>query len=259
MYKAYKISNFSMGNFKYSEREKAEQHAKCIKSEKFSRMENFFKENYKETFYVDTLDAEKISEIFFPRKSKCNVFISHSHSDIEYANYISYMLHKKNINAFVDSQIWENMNKLLWEIDNTHCKNEDRKTYSYEKRNISTSHVHMILFSALIDMINTCECFFFLDTQNSIQKTVEAATTFSPWIMGELLVSSVIKSVCPRASLSEACAVMEGFSHDSMPLFEYPAKIKHLKKLSFCDFKNWCATTLHMPPEEALDDLYKKY
>lgn len=258
MYKAYKISNLSMEDCEYSERKEAEQYAERIKSKKISQMKDFFEKNYRETFYVDTLDAEKISEIFFPRGDQYHVFISHSHNDIRYADYISYMLHEKGINAFVDSHVWENMNDLLLEIDESHCKKREG-TYYYDKRNISTSHVHMILFSALINMINTCECFFFLDTQNSIQETAQTASTFSPWIMGELLVSSVIKPICPRTSLSEARAGMEGFSQDSMPSFEYPAKIKHLKNLSFCDFKNWCTKTRFMTPEGALDDLYKKY
>ena len=248
-----------MENCEYSERKEAEQHAEHIKSEKFSRMENFFKENYKETFYVDTLDAEKISEIFFPSKNRCNVFISHSHSDIECANYISYLFHKKNINAFIDSQIWGNMDELLWKIDNIHCKNEDGKTYSYEKRNISTSHVHMILFSALINMINTCECFFFLDTQNSIQKTAEAATTFSPWIMGELLVSSVIKPVCPRPQKHEIRAGMESLSEDAMPSFEYSANVEHLKELPFAKFRSWYNELGSTEGTDALDALYEKF
>lgn len=256
MYKAYRISNFSMENCEYSE--EAKRHVKCIKNKKFSRMKAFFEENYKEIFYVDTLDAEKISEIFFPSKSQCNVFISHSHSDIEYANYISYLLHEKGINAFVDSQVWGNMNDLLQEIDNLYCK-IDRVTYNYNKRNISTSHIHMILFSALINMINTCECFFFLETQNSIKEIAETATTFSPWIMGELLVSSVIKPVCPRPQKHEIHAGMESLTEDTMPQIKYPAKIQHLKKFSFDDFKKWCTNTKFWKPEDALDDLYKNY
>nr|MBK7064154.1 hypothetical protein [Deltaproteobacteria bacterium] len=62
------------------------------------------------------------------------------------------------LTAFVDSSVWGDANELLAEIDNRFCWSDDRRTYDYRKRNNSTSHVHMMLATALSVMIDRCEC-----------------------------------------------------------------------------------------------------
>lgn len=260
MYRAYKLSGFPNDIFDSSFTKEAKHYADELNEEKFSRMEAFFmnRDLYAVTPYVNTLDAQKLSNIFFRHENTCKVFISHSHSDIDLANNIAYLLHKKHIEAFVDANSWDNIKNLQKTIDNEFCRsNDDPILYNYDKRNISTSNVHMILFSALINMINSCECFLFLDTQNSIEETARRAQTYSPWIMGELLVSSIIQIKDPRPRRSvETRAGMESLTEDAAPGFRYPARTDHLVPLSWQHFGEWYQRAPNDAPERALDQLY---
>ena len=77
---------------------------------------------------------------------------------------------------------------LLRQIDNEHCKKEDGKTYDYNLRNYTTSHVHMMLSTALTEMIDKTECIMFYNTPNSVsladdletQKNEKRKVTLSP-------------------------------------------------------------------------------
>lgn len=103
-----------------------------------------------------------------------------------------------HVRAFVDSYIWAYSNKLLEKLDNKYCVKErdgDHTTYSYEKRNNSTSHVHMMLNTALEKMIDKSECLFFVNTPNSIDiaDTMKIGATLSPWIFSELSLSQIVR------------------------------------------------------------------
>lgn len=72
------------------------------------------------------------------------------------------------LTAFVDSCVWGYCDDLLKQIDNEYCKKKDGKTYDYELRNYTTSHVHMMLSTALIEMIDNTECIMFYNTPSSV-------------------------------------------------------------------------------------------
>lgn len=260
MFKAYTLQGFTIDYQYISYLSEAKEYVRELNEEKLSKMETFFmnRDLYEATPYVDTLDAGALANIFFPQRYTAKVFISHSHSDINYASYIAYLLHKKGIEAFIDAHAWDNITNLLKIIDGEFCRSDNDPTlYSYDKRNISTSNVHMILFSALINMIDTCECFLFLDTQNSIKETALRAETYSPWIMGELLVSSIIQIKDPRPRrLGEIRAGMGSLTEDAAPSFLHPARIDHLEPLSWQQFWEWYQCAPANAPERALDQLY---
>lgn len=54
-------------------------------------------------------------------------------------------------------------NKLMMNI-----AKERWKTYDYNLRNYTTSHVHMMLATALTEMIDNTECIMFYNTPNSV-------------------------------------------------------------------------------------------
>lgn len=58
------------------------------------------------------------------------------------------------------------MNDLLREIDEKYCRHSNGTSFDYDKRNYSTSHVHMMLSIALSRMIDKCESVFFLNSEN---------------------------------------------------------------------------------------------
>lgn len=112
------------------------------------------------------IDGKLMSEDWFPQIN-ADVFLSHSHLDKEYAYAIAGWLNVNfGLKVFVDSAIWGCADELLSEIDNKYCMT-GRGYYSYVNRNISTAHIHMMLSTALLKMIDETECLFFLNTENS--------------------------------------------------------------------------------------------
>ncbi len=143
----------------------------------------------------NNIDGSKLQANWFPIV-KADAFISHSHKDKnEIAlTFAGFLAEKFGIKAFIDSCIWGYADDLLKLIDNTYCKSEvNRNTYDYKKRNYSTSHIHMMLSTALTKMIDETECLFFLNTPNSITPNEEIDKTLSPWIYCEIEMSKLIR------------------------------------------------------------------
>lgn len=128
-----------------------------------------------------TLRDSDIRKYFFNGTSNFQVFLSHSSKDKDAVyKFVSYLKQQEGINAFVDSMVWDNYKDLLNEFAKV-CEGQ-------EKLNIA-AHLHMILASSLTYMINACDCFIFLASENSISN---GNYTFSPWIYHELLTASII-------------------------------------------------------------------
>ena len=146
--------------------------------------------------YEGEVEGNKIIEEWFT-SGKYDIFLSHSHKDEELAIAIAGMLNEKfGLKVFIDSQVWGYIYDLQKEIDDEYCKNEGKKnSYSYDKRNISTSHVHLMLSNALRKMIDSCDFFFFLDSQNSLKyvNINSEDATFSPWINLEVEITNTIR------------------------------------------------------------------
>lgn len=68
--------------------------------------------------------------------------------------------------------------------------------YDYEKTLQVAKHADMILASALTEMIDNCECVFFLNTDSSVIRGTEAISkneTYSPWIYHEVFTTTIIQ------------------------------------------------------------------
>ena len=95
------------------------------------------------------IDGTSLKEHWFPLIS-ADIFLSHSHKDIEKVKgFAGWLYNEFGLRAFIDSSVWGYCDELLLEIDKKYCFQPKRDTYSYEKRNHTTSHVHMMLSSAL--------------------------------------------------------------------------------------------------------------
>lgn len=138
------------------------------------------------------IDGSAMRDNWFPQIST-NVFISHSHSDEEKALKLASWLQEFGLTSFVDSAVWGYGDELLKQIDNAYCLNPDGDTYSYEKRNGSTSHVHMMISIALAMMIDTAECVIFLNTPNAITSRDAVSKTRSPWLLYELGMINLVR------------------------------------------------------------------
>ena len=106
--------------------------------------------NLREYLREDKLiDFTKLQDDWFPMIDS-DVFISHSHKDIDVVNGLAgWITEKFKVNVFVDSYIWNYCDDLLKEIDKEYCRHSNGTSYDYDKRNVSTAHVHMMLSNAL--------------------------------------------------------------------------------------------------------------
>lgn len=213
------------------------------------------------------IDGTAMQANWFPQ-IHANIFISHSHSDKDFAIGLAGWLKEEfGLTAFIDSCIWGFADDLLKLIDDEYCSNKDGDeiiSYIYNKRNYSTSHVHMMLSNALTSMIDSSECVFFLNTPNSIKPNDVVSKTHSPWIYTEISMTRLIR----QRDVSEYRPVrtVESFSlieRKKELNLEYVINTDHLIKLGRSDLQNWQNlwpyNTYHSPDftEFALDELYE--
>ncbi|MEL0537318.1 hypothetical protein [Staphylococcus debuckii] len=157
----------------------------------FNEIDEYLMKNNEE---LEVIDAVKMMNDNFKQAGDFTVFLSHSHDDIEAVKKLTTLLEKNGQKVFIDSIYWNYFEKLLKRIDDKYALNQDRNSYSYEKRNITTAVVHNLLSISLQKMIEKCEYFIFLDS-NSIDKVninTKKSTT-SPWIYLELSTIALLK------------------------------------------------------------------
>lgn len=211
------------------------------------------------------IDASKIEKSWFP-DINAEVFISHSHANKELAVGLSGRLHKTfGINSFVDSMVWGYSDELLMEIDNKHCRSGDGKFYDYQKRNRSTSHVHMMLSVALSQMINRCECLIFLNTPESISPDdITSDTTGSPWIYSEIGMTKIITQRPAKEHRGGiGMEMLESVLAKDSLQFQYSVGLDHLREMDSEKFEKWIKSSIdngfakNKEKYKALDLLYK--
>lgn len=217
------------------------------------------------------LQMEELAENWFPDVDT-RVFISHSHADEKVANRLANYLQKNfKIKSFIDSNFWGYSLDLLKEIDNEFCLNSNKKTYSYDLRNQSTSHIHMMLATSLAKMMDKCECFIFLDTGNSVREKNTELYTHSAWINYEIYLSSFLRRKEPYrtyplfdGAMDSVTASFESGNNEYIAA-EYRIDLSKLKQIELScldDFKKThpYVKTKDNPdrlPQEALDFLYQ--
>ena len=147
----------------------------------------------------DMLQASEIKKLLLPSK-RYDIFISHSHKDLELAKgFANYLYLFFNVTCFIDSLYWGNIDELQNELNELHLTYDGvtkKSYYDYEKTLQVAKHADMILASALTEMIDNCECVFFLNTDNSVIRGTEAISkneTYSPWIYHEVFTTTIIQ------------------------------------------------------------------
>ena len=241
-------SYLDLGNEIY--KDYADQSQKCLR--------DFVKAN-------GVIDGTAIQNHWFSIK-EANVFISHSHKDLDLVKgFAGWLYEEFGLTAFIDSCVWGYCDDLLKMIDDRYCKNGNSQTYNYKLRNYSTSHVHMMLSSALSEMIDNSECIVFMNTPNSISLETElqnaaqnvSYTTMSPWIYHELSAAAMMRTTLPkrRSFLTEYYS--HGYSHASSPMrISYDVNRQLLEFLPLTDsiLEEWA--TNHDINTHGLDELY---
>lgn len=149
------------------------------------------------------LNGSDLKEHWFS-VSKKDIFISHSHKDINKVKAFAGWINETfGLESFIDSCSWGYCDELLRKIDDKYCYNARTQTYNYNLRNYTTSHVHMMLSTALSEMMDNTECIIFFNTPNSINMANELGKiknqrkTLSPWIYHELLMTTLLREKTP--------------------------------------------------------------
>lgn len=148
----------------------------------------------------EILDGEKLSESWF-KTVESDVFISHSHNDVELAYALAGWLKKQfDLNVFLDEVVWGSADELLKKLDDKYCYQSETKTYNYTKRNFTTSHVHAMLSTAIQSVMDNSEVIFFLNTEESfpsIRNVLKENSeyTLSPWIYQEVINAKLLRPV----------------------------------------------------------------
>lgn len=205
------------------------------------------------------VDASRMQSEWFPQIN-AQVFISHSHKDEKNALVLAGWLSELGLNAFVDSSVWGHAGDLLKLIDNVFCLNDDKQTYSYESRNGSTSHVHMLLVTALAKMIDNTECIFFLNTPNSINSKEAVDKTKSPWIFAEIAMMEMVRRRTKESHRQKTKLAERVAKHEPRASLqaEYTIDLTSFTPLSAEMLTKWRNELLRssLPRRNALDVLY---
>ena len=208
--------------------------------------------------YDGSLNADKMKTNWFP-KVKADIFLSHSHKDEKFAiSLAGWFYHIFGLTTFIDSCIWGYADELLQMIDDKYCLNSNKETYNYKKRNYSTSHIHMMLSTALTMMIDKTECLIFLNTPNSItpHKTItDKNGTYSPWIYSEIAISQLIR----KKSLNEHRGILkkaDALFSESQLKIKYGIDLSHLYDINIDTLNQWKKKADTFNHDYPLDILY---
>lgn len=137
----------------------------------------------------------------------------------------------------MDSFLWGSADVLLKDIDDTYCK-QGAGDYNYQKRNLSTSHVHAMLSTAIIKVMDKSEIVIFLNTDNSIPNVDNAFSgkyTQSPWIYQEIMFASLLRQ--RHWSSHRAVAIYE--SAERKLQVEYNVPLSNMKEISLKTISDW--------------------
>ena len=212
------------------------------------------------------IDGTALKNYWF-KNIKADVFISHSHSDKDNViAFAGWLYSKFGLTSFIDSTVWGYCDELIKALDDKYCKNSFDNSYNYDRHNCSTSHGHIMLSTALAEMMDETECLIFFNTPKSVilSEEIRNKRTYSQWIFYELSMSKRIKKTKParllRSHMHEAYESLKlNFSAiDSLPIeYNVDEIIKSMVNLDDTALKKWAEShNTNRRGEVALDELY---
>jgi hypothetical protein len=262
----YRGFDFKLGPYP-KDRTESNQESYKIGSSILAEHKSVVKESLEALVLRDgTLDGAKMQEQWFPQV-EADLFISHSHKNEETAIVLAGFLYKKfGIKSFIDSTVWSYSGELLNSLDKAYCSKGQPNLYDYDLRNLSTSHVYLMLSGALSKMIDSTECVFFLNTPESVKPGKVIDSTLSPWIYSEVLTTQIIRKRLPEEHARRQ-EITKSFSDGGkLPVLEsfamtHKLELGHLTRLDIRDNKNFF-TEWHQNAQGdtfKLDGLYKMH
>lgn len=265
--------NISKEFFKYKEysfdeyKEMGEKHLEAQKAQ--------YQKSLKEYINKDKINGAKIQAEWFP-PIEADIFISHSHKDIDIASALAGWIHKTfGLNCFIDSHVWGYSQHLL-KIMNDALSNmrPDRDggiLYDHDSCNLVSQHVNAMLSIALQKMIDKAEATILINTSHSIEVHYESQMneTYSPWIYTEIICTEIVRKK-PLIAYRDYHSYVEhsdqsviNESAELMFQIAYEVSLGHLIELSEADLNiwenKWKENRIHCDIQDAypLDSLYR--
>lgn len=194
-------------------------------------------------FDVDgSINGTQLQSDWFPQV-ECDIFLSHSHKDEKLAKGLAGWLNRYfGLKVFIDSCVWGYSLELQKKIDDKYCGSKtsaDPTLYDYQSVIYSTSHVNMMLSTALTMMLDKAESVFLLSTPNVITVKDTIDQTESPWIYHEISMTKMVR----KKNLSEyrKKVVTEGTFQEQASVLKvkYDVDLSHLLPLTQSDLDSW--------------------
>lgn len=203
------------------------------------------------------INGKNIQEHWFPQ-IEADVFISYSHDDEKKAlSLAGFLKTEMDLDVFIDAAVWGYADELLRELDIANCYNKASGLFNYYARNRSTSHIHMMLATALSMMINRTECLFFINPDGiSFQDSI--THTPSPWIYYEIGMSALLKKEDKSAFRGNHRT--KKFSMFESITIKYPLNTGHLQDITDADIQTWHENYKTVEKKHfSLDVLYQQF
>lgn len=208
MYRGFNISNIGFnGNEKKLATEYDTKHPNYFKSKVLKSIDTFIKAE-------STFDGNALINQWFPKIQKYDIFISHSHDDLNLAKALANWLGNSfGLSCFIDSTVWGEFPDLRKQI-NSYFSIHLGSKYTFNMQDRVSQHVMMMLNSSLMEMMSRCQCLFFLNTPNSVSiDEVLRGATYSPWIFSEIGMFNCIEKKVPPSLLKENQQEQENFAN----------------------------------------------
>lgn len=187
------------------------------------------------------IDADKVMNVCMPQEEEFDIFISHSHADVEYANKLAdYIFKKFGLKCFIDSNYWLNSVEDLQKPFDKKYK-DPNSNLLYNDVLASTAHIHAMLSMSLLKMMNSCESCIFIRPD---EEYIPTNSVYSPWIYEEITMFNYMGKIAPRP-----ITITESFSQK--PKFVYRCDLSNMSELTLSNMR------ANLYSYEWLDYLYK--
>lgn len=209
------------------------------------------------------LNGDLIKKAWFPETS-VDIFLSHSHNDLEVVRRIKCILERMGLTVFVDSEVWGCVEDLLKRIDDLYSIKRGNN-YDYHKRNQTTAAAYLMLETALTEMMNKAEAIFFLNTRNSalkdsVREGNHVEQIASPWIYHELMTARYLMPYCGdpcrrneiESMFKKTGIITESFQHI---IVRHSVDLSWMHSLSFEKFCKWSDLEINVNDYEFENDL----
>lgn len=196
-------------------------------------------------------DGEFIRQGWFPSDRKFDIFISHSRNDKKFAFALAYWLERTfGLSCFIDSLVWSHYESLQEKLDDFYA-NKYRSAYDEKFRYRVYQNIDLMLNTSLMEVMNKCECLFFLNTPHSIQPNkMNQYLTDSPWLFSEISMFNHIEKSEPSRRRSRAV----GFSQANESKILHLVDLSNLTTLNLMSLNKWESLTNEY--DHPLDVLY---